>query len=209
MDPQVLDLLRLYSLRTVELTFTSFNQQLCIHSHSEVITMLPFSQVPRSVYLMLPSWELQGGDQSPLLPTGVGPHWGLAPGPYLILWPFLVSWSVPPMSPVGAAVQRVRTPVQKRACNTVKQCSSSFISGLLHSNPAEPSVQFLKGLALLESRWGLQKCCRNQYLRNQTPHLESWRTQVYYTGGPRGVNTPSSEHQKKGLQSFLYMDRND
>ena len=65
MDPQVLDLLRLYSLRTVKLTFTSFNQQLCIHSHSEVITMLPFSKVPRSLYLMLTSWELQGGDQSP------------------------------------------------------------------------------------------------------------------------------------------------
>ena len=51
---------------------------------------------------MLPSWELQGGDQSPLLPVGVGPDWGLAPGPYLILWPFLVTWSIPPMSPVGA-----------------------------------------------------------------------------------------------------------
>ena len=85
MDPQVLDLLSLYSLRTVELTFTSFNQQLCIHSHSELITMLPFSQVPRSLYLMLPSCELQGGDQSPLLSIGVGPHWGLDPGPYLIL----------------------------------------------------------------------------------------------------------------------------
>ena len=53
--------------------------------------MLPFSQVPRSVYLMLPSWELQEGDQSPLLPVGVGPpDWGLALGPYLILCPFLV-----------------------------------------------------------------------------------------------------------------------
>ena len=51
---------------------------------------------------MLPSWELQGGDQSPLLPVGVGPDWGLAPGPYLILWPFLVSWSVPPMRLVRA-----------------------------------------------------------------------------------------------------------
>ena len=37
---------------------------------------------------------------SPLLPVGVGPNWGLAPEPYLILWPFLVSWSIPPMSPV-------------------------------------------------------------------------------------------------------------
>ena len=51
---------------------------------------------------MPPSWELQGGDQSPLLLVGVGPDWGLALGPYLILWPFLVSWSLPPMSLVGA-----------------------------------------------------------------------------------------------------------
>ena len=26
--------------------------------------------------------------------------------------------------------------------------------------------------------------CRNQYWRNQAPRSESWRTQVYYTGGP-------------------------
>ena len=39
---------------------------------------------------------------SPLLPVGVGPNWGLAPEPHLILWPFLVSWSIPPMSLVGA-----------------------------------------------------------------------------------------------------------
>ena len=48
---------------------------------------------------MLPSWDLQGGDQSPLLPIRVGPDWGLAAGPHLILWPSLVSWSIPPMSP--------------------------------------------------------------------------------------------------------------
>ena len=28
-----------------------------------------------------------------------------------------------------------------------------------------------------------QSCCRNQYLRDQAPQSESWRTQVYYTGG--------------------------
>ena len=55
--------------------------------------MPPFSWVPRSLYLMLPSWERQGDDQSPLLPSGVGPDWGLALGGDLILWPFLVSWS--------------------------------------------------------------------------------------------------------------------
>ena len=45
-------------------------------------------------------------------------------------------------------------------------------------------------------------CCRNPYSRNQAPYLESWRTQVYYASGPRGVNTPSSEPQTKGLQNF-------
>ena len=65
------------------------------------VTMRLFSWVPSSPYLMLPSAELQVGDQSYLLPVGVGPDWGLGPGPYLILQPFLVSWSVPPMSPVG------------------------------------------------------------------------------------------------------------
>ena len=99
---QVLDPLRLHSLRTVELTFTSFSQQSCIYNHSEVITIPSFSQVPRSPYLILRSWELQGGDQSPLLPIGVGLDWGLTPGSYLILWPFLVSWSVPPMRLVRA-----------------------------------------------------------------------------------------------------------
>ena len=86
--------------------------------------MPPFSRVLSSLYLMLlpgsskegishnaslllspqfslsgaPSWELQGGDQSPLLPVGVGPDWRLALGPYLILWPLLVGWSIPPKS---------------------------------------------------------------------------------------------------------------
>ena len=52
------------------------------------------------------SWELQGGNPSPLLSVGVGPDWGLALGPYLILWPLLVSWSVPQMSPVRAPPTR-------------------------------------------------------------------------------------------------------
>ena len=44
--------------------------------------------------------------------------------------------------------------------------------------------------------------CRNQSSRNQAPHPESWRTQVYYTSGSRGVNSPSSEPWTKGLQSL-------
>ena len=45
-------------------------------------------------------------------------------------------------------------------------------------------------------------CCRNRYLRNQAPHSESWRTQVYYAGGSTGVNSYSSEPKTTGLQSF-------
>ena len=52
-------------------------------------------------------WEVPPGRyQSPLLLTGVGPNWGLAPGPYLMLWPFLLGWSIPPMSPVRAQPSR-------------------------------------------------------------------------------------------------------
>ena len=47
------------------------------------------------------------------------------------------------------------------------------------------------------------------FLRNQAPHSESWRTQVYYACGPRGVNTPRFEPRTKGLHSFLYTDRHD
>ena len=54
----------------------------------------------------------------------------------------------------------------------------------------------------ISPRVGAPSCCRNQYLRNQAPHSESWRTQVYYAGGLKGVNTLSSEPRTKGLQSF-------
>ena len=88
----------------IKIFLIPFNHQSHTHSHSEAITMPPFSQVPRFPSLLIPSWELQEGDQSPLLSIGVGPDWdwGLALGPYLNLWPFLVSWSVPPVSQVGA-----------------------------------------------------------------------------------------------------------
>ena len=135
---------------------------------------------------MLPSWELQGGDQSPLLPVGVGLDWGLAPGPYLILWLFLVSWSIPPMSPVRAWLSGESEHWSKREPEYHQVVC-------LRSRQAEPPVRRLKGPAWLESCWGLQKCCRNQYSRNQAPHSERWRMQVYHAGRPRGVNTPSSE----------------
>ena len=105
----------------------------------------------------VPFLGTQGGDQSPLLTVGVGPDWGPTPEPYLNLWQFLVSWSVPPTSLLGSAVRRVGTPVQKRTRNTIRWRSFSFLSRFLRSCPAEPPVRQRQGPAWLESRWGLQK----------------------------------------------------
>ena len=74
-------------------------------------------------------------------------------------------------------------------------------------NPLEKEMATHSSVLSWEIPW--TECCRNQYSRNQAPHSESWRTQVYYAGAPRGVNTPSSEPQTKGLQSVLYTDRHD
>ena len=41
--------------------------------------------------------------------------------------------------------------------------------------------------------------------RETRAHLESWRTQAYYTDRPRDVNTSSSELRTKGLE-FLQTD---
>ena len=116
----------------------------------------------------------QGGDQSLLLPVGVGPDWGPAPEPYLNLWLFLMSLSLPPVSPVSLPVRRVRTPVQNRNRNTIRWRTFLFLSGA-------SVVGNLAGAS------------RYVETRNQAPQSESWRTQVYYAGGPRGVNTPTSE----------------
>ena len=61
-------------------------------------SLLPSPQISLTI---APFLGASGGDQSSSLPVGVGSAWGPAPGPYLILWPFLVSWSIPPMSQVG------------------------------------------------------------------------------------------------------------
>ena len=187
------------------LPLTSFNQQSCIRKHSEVITISPFSRGPRSPHLMLPSWELQGSDPSPLLPVGVGPpDWGLAPGPYLTLWPFLVGWSVPSMSPVSAQPSR-ESEHQSRTELGIPSGGVPLHSSPGSSAPIQPSHQstWLKGQAWLESHWGLQKCCRNQCSRIQAARSESWRTQVYYTGGPEELPLQALSLKQRDCRVFI------
>ena len=165
--------------------------------------MPPFLPSPQFSLSDAPFLGAQGGNQSPLLLVRVGSCLRTIPwaSPYPVAIPGELICSSNEFS-WGSVIRRVGTPVGKRTQNTVRWRASSFVSGFLHSSPTKPPVRQLKGLAQLESCRGLQKCCRNQYLRNQAPNSESWRTQVYYTSGPKGVNTPSSEPQTKGLQSL-------
>ena len=110
----------LCSISNHAVTFSGYHNASLLPSPQVSLTVAPFQGTPRRLSVTMPpfplspqfslsdapSWELQGGDQSPLLPIGVGPDWGLALGPYLILWPFLVSWSVPQVSPVWARPSR-------------------------------------------------------------------------------------------------------
>ena len=51
---------------------------------------------------MLPSWEPKEVISLLFYPLEKVSAWGPALGPYLSLWLFLVSWSIPPMSPARA-----------------------------------------------------------------------------------------------------------
>ena len=135
---------------------------------------------------------------------GVGPDWH---------WPRGLTWSCGHCWWVGQPLQWVqsglgppdsRTLVRKRTWNTFRWRVSSFLSGFLCSSLAKPPVLWLKWTLWLESCRGLQQWCRNQYSGNQASHSERWRTQVYYAGGPRGVNTPSSEPQQRGYRAFIH-----
>ena len=190
----------------MELTFTPCNQQSCEHSHPEVITAPPFSQVPRSPYLMLPSWELQGGDQPPLLPTGVGvPDWGLAPGPYLILRPFLVSWSILPMNPVGAWPSRESEWRSEREPGIPSGGAPPrwLVSGLLCSKPAKPPVR-LEGRAWLESRWGLQNVAETS-TREKKPHTRRvGELRFIMPAGPEELTLQALRPKQRGYRALIH-----
>ena len=112
----------------------------------------------------------QGDDQSPLLPIEVQHDWGLALGPYLIEKSCLVSWPIPPMSPVRAQPHGVSKWQSKREPRKPSR-SSLFVSDFLHSELAKPLVQCLKGPVWLESPWDFQKCFRSQTIEKPSTTL--------------------------------------
>ena len=126
------------------------------------VTMPPFSQVPSSPYLMLPSWQLQGGDQPPLLPTGARSDWGLALG---LTWYGGHSWWA------GLYLQWVRLGLGcPESQNTSLKENSEYrqvahllvclgIPSLQPGHAISPAAQ--EAGMVGESRWSLKKCCRN------------------------------------------------
>ena len=122
---------------------------------------------------MLPSWELQEGDQSPLLPVGVGPpEWGLALGPTLSCthsW-----WLVcPPNEPDGdSAVQRVRMPVQKKTWSPSGGLPLRLSRG--SSAPTQPGHQSSSSRG--QCGWNLAGASRNvaETSTQETNH-HTWR----------------------------------
>ena len=55
-------------------------------------------------------------------------------------------------------------------------------------------------------------CWRNQSLRNQAPHSESWRTQVLrfiMLKGPEELTLQALSPEQRGYKVFLYTDRHD
>ena len=159
--------------------FSHFIQSAITHSQSfrgnHNASFLPSPQFSLSDAPLLGA---QGGDQSPLLPVGVGPHRGLALGLYLILWPFLVSWSVPPMSPVGAWPSResehwsIREPGIPSGGMRPPSSQGSFTAPRLSQQSSDSRGRCC---------WNLGGASRNvvETSTRETKHLESWRTQIY------------------------------
>ena len=123
------------------------------HAHTTTQRLsqyLPFPS-PQVSLSDAPFLRAQGGDQSLLLPTGVGSCLRTSPGalPYPV---DITGELVHPSneSSRGSTIQRVGTPVRKRTRKTIGWHTSLFVSGLLCSDLAEPPVWRLKGPVWLE-----------------------------------------------------------
>ena len=112
--------LTLLSAITHSQSFRGYHNASLLQGPRVSLTVAPFLGAPRR-------WSVSSSTRWSRIWLGTGP------GPYLILWPFLVSWSR------GMGVQRVGTPVRKRIQNTVRWHASLFVLGFLA--PAQLSHQ--------------------------------------------------------------------
>ena len=114
----------------------------------------PESQVSLTVapFLGAPRWSVSSS-------TPLGrPDWGLAPGHYPILWPFLVSWFVPPISLVKAWLSRQSEHWSEREPRVLSGGAPPCLSWG-SSAPAQFSHQ--SGSSRVQHGWNLTGASRN------------------------------------------------
>ena len=148
----------------------------------------------------VPFLGAQGGDQSPLLPVGVGPHWGLALELYLILWPFLVNWSVPPVSPFGAWPSGESEHGSKRE------------PGIPSGGVPPPSSQGSFTPARLSHQSSDSRGRRGWTLAGASRNVVETKHHTQRVGELRFIMLAGPEDKAlspKGVTEFLYMDRHD
>ena len=94
---------------------------------------------------------------------------------------------------------------------SIKYCYGSCPAALHHSISALATALWLQCIssgdspvALLYQLQQLCGCSGSDLLPREKPseHLESWRTQVYYTSGLRGDHSLESEPQRRVSQGF-------
>ena len=131
-------------------------------------------------------------------------HWGrtwLGTGPRALPDPVTIPGeSVRPSNEYswGLAIRRVRTLVRKRTKNAVSGVHPHSSRGSFA--PAQPSHQFHGSRGW--HGWNLTRVLQKPVIKKPGTTLGDLGNLVYYAGRPRGINTPSSEPQTKGLQSF-------
>ena len=138
----------------------------------------------------------------------VGSCTHLLPGPHVdhVLPVHSVHLLALTLTPFQSSCQSLRTNLLLPFSWAFEEISFCFTVGFLSTLlfiliQSTGQLETMHLCVCISPRVGAPSCCRNQYLRNQAPHSESWRTQIYYAGGPRGVNTPSSE--PKRITEFL------
>ena len=125
-------------------------------------------------------------------------------GPCLKLWPFLVSWSISPMSPVGAWPSRESERRSERETGKPSGGTPPWLSQI-SSAQAQPSHWSSNSRGW--HGWNLAGASRNVaevgLSENGALDLESWKTQFYYTSRPRGVNTPALSPEQRDYKDFI------
>ena len=136
--------------------------------------MPPFLPSPQFSLSDAPFLGAQGSDQPPLLPIGVGPCLGTGPEPYFFLWPFLLSWSVPPMSRSGLSHPENQNTGPKENLE-----HRQLVHLLVHLPvPSQATSLAAQGAGVVGISLGPLEMLQQP---GQAPHSESWRAQVYYS----------------------------